>query len=191
MAEYEYRPLDPATGEVRLLSIKNRSQDLDCQLRVARLDSVVTFQALSYVWGVDPPGTPITIDGQTMQIRRNLASALHYFQHSCSDEEIWCDAVCINQEDIEERNFQVARMGDVYRRATRVIIWLGEEGQKSDLAMDCIERWAREYTTPGETSMGELFDRHAWKALADLFERAWWWRIWTLPEIVLARTAVL
>jgi hypothetical protein len=194
MAEYSYTPLDPATGEIRLLSIKTQSENLDCHLRIARRDNVVAFQALSYVWGVDPPGNTITLNGRKMQIRRSLASALRYFRNNCPGEEIWCDALCINQKDIKERNVQVARMGEIYRSATRVIIWLGEECQNSDIAIDYIKLWAREYPVMEGFHTRErdrLFDQRAWKALADLFERAWWWRIWTLPEIVLARTAIL
>jgi hypothetical protein len=38
---------------------------------------------------------------------------------------IWADAVCINQADDEEKSWQVRMMGDVYRNADRVLIWLG------------------------------------------------------------------
>ena len=38
---------------------------------------------------------------------------------------LWIDAVCINQNDISERNHQVLLMGDIYRGATTVLSWLG------------------------------------------------------------------
>jgi hypothetical protein len=37
----------------------------------------------------------------------------------------WIDAICINQSDINERNEQVPRMGDIYSMASRVWIWMG------------------------------------------------------------------
>jgi hypothetical protein len=37
----------------------------------------------------------------------------------------WIDAICINQDDIPERNSQVQMMGDIYTNATFVMIWLG------------------------------------------------------------------
>jgi hypothetical protein len=37
----------------------------------------------------------------------------------------WIDAVCINQNDMNERNEQVPRMGDIYSMASRVWIWMG------------------------------------------------------------------
>lgn len=39
---------------------------------------------------------------------------------------IWIDALCINQDNLEERSSQVALMNKVYSRAYIAIIWLGE-----------------------------------------------------------------
>jgi hypothetical protein len=36
---------------------------------------------------------------------------------------IWVDAVCINQEDIEERNRVVGRMKDIYEGADEILAW--------------------------------------------------------------------
>lgn len=37
----------------------------------------------------------------------------------------WIDAICINQDDIDEKNKQVPRMGDIYSMASRVWVWAG------------------------------------------------------------------
>ncbi|KAK0728779.1 hypothetical protein B0T26DRAFT_673253 [Lasiosphaeria miniovina] len=37
---------------------------------------------------------------------------------------IWIDAICINQNDIGEVNDQVSRMGEIYLRAGRTVVWL-------------------------------------------------------------------
>jgi len=37
---------------------------------------------------------------------------------------LWVDAVCINQDDVEEMNTQVQMMGEIYRAAERVVVWL-------------------------------------------------------------------
>jgi hypothetical protein len=42
-------------------------------------------------------------------------------------EALWVDALCINQEDVEERNLQVLRMSSIYRQAQAVLAWLGPE----------------------------------------------------------------
>ena len=42
------------------------------------------------------------------------------------------DALCINQADVEERNHQVGLMEFVYRRAARVLVWLGAQVDEPD-----------------------------------------------------------
>jgi hypothetical protein len=37
---------------------------------------------------------------------------------------MWVDAICINQEDPEERGMEVLQMADIYGKAGRVVIWL-------------------------------------------------------------------
>lgn len=44
---------------------------------------------------------------------------------------LWIDAICINQDDIAEKNSQVAMMAEIYKKATRVNIWLGESNRLS------------------------------------------------------------
>ncbi len=39
---------------------------------------------------------------------------------------IWIDAICINQDDINDKNQQVRMMRDIYGRASRTLIWLGD-----------------------------------------------------------------
>jgi hypothetical protein len=53
------------------------------------------------------------------------------------------DALCINQADLEERNYQIAPMAQIYSRADKVIVYLGESDCESDAAMDRIEDFER------------------------------------------------
>ena len=39
--------------------------------------------------------------------------------------QIWADAVCINQNDVDERSSQVSIMSDIYQEAKKCQIWLG------------------------------------------------------------------
>jgi hypothetical protein len=54
------------------------------------------------------------------------------------DRKLWIDALCINQEDIAERNVQVQRMGNIYQTAKGVLIWLGEASDDCDVAIDAL-----------------------------------------------------
>ena len=47
-------------------------------------------------------------------------------------EVIWIDVVCVNQEDDDEANKQAAMMREIYRHASRVIVWLGPQSNAQD-----------------------------------------------------------
>ena len=38
---------------------------------------------------------------------------------------LWADAICINQADVDERSSQIGLMGDIYRRGSRLHVWIG------------------------------------------------------------------
>ena len=93
------------------------------------------YEALSYTWG-DPLDTrTVMLKDQPFQVTKNLEAALRNLRHrlihgtKSNDRVLWIDAICINQTDIQERNVQVRRMLDIYKSATRVVIWLGEGDQ--------------------------------------------------------------
>lgn len=45
--------------------------------------------------------------------------------HPRDDEEYWVDAVCIDQNNIDEKATQILLMYQIYSRAECVLIWLG------------------------------------------------------------------
>ncbi|KAH6644329.1 heterokaryon incompatibility protein-domain-containing protein [Boeremia exigua] len=89
------------------------------------LESAPPYIALSYVWGPPEPSQVITLAGQRFRIRENLWAFLERASLYHSLGFLWIDALCIDQSSIPERNHQVAMMGDIYRRAKKVISWLG------------------------------------------------------------------
>lgn len=90
------------------------------------------FEALSYEWGdPDKPRHEIIVNGQPFKVWENLFYALKYIRpvplrdNHVNSRILWIDAICINQDDIDERNHQVGMMGDIYRKADKVPVWLG------------------------------------------------------------------
>jgi len=73
-----------------------------------------------------PDGTLIC-DGIALTIGGELVKALSQLRKLDEPLRIWIDALCINQDDIPERNEHVRMMGDIYARASLVRVWLGEE----------------------------------------------------------------
>lgn len=134
---FEYGRLNPDTDGIRLLEIRQaESQDdpLVCKLLHVTFQERPRFDALSYRWGDEMSQMPIIVNDCQHYVRKNLWDALHYLRAQRRSTRFWIDAVCINQNDIEERNHQVGIMHHIYDRASTVIVWLGEEhGQYRNL----------------------------------------------------------
>lgn len=81
----------------------------------------------------DPRQRVIYVNGKQMSIGVNLELALRHLREDNRSKWIWADAICINQDDVDDRNEQVKSMQDVYRAAKRVIIWLGPDREKENL----------------------------------------------------------
>lgn len=95
------------------------------------------FEALSYVWGAPeaepkffkgyrPPELAICLDGHQLAISANLGEALRAHRFRDAVRTIWVDAICINQNDAQERGHQVTLMSAIYMTARQVVVWLGE-----------------------------------------------------------------
>ncbi|KAH6723805.1 heterokaryon incompatibility, partial [Leptodontidium sp. MPI-SDFR-AT-0119] len=102
------------------------------------------YIALSYTWG-DPGATvPIFLDDKQYPVTLNLHSFLQHAQSILSailpyfpaGEDVttysdrlflnfWIDAICIDQNNTQERSAQVARMREIYSKAISPLIWLG------------------------------------------------------------------
>ena len=63
--------------------------------------------------------------------------------------QIWADAVCINQNDLDERSSQVSMMGHIYKNAHQCQVWLGTVEEIKDWPD---ERMVR--ASPRATRMG-------------------------------------
>jgi hypothetical protein len=99
---------------------------------------------LSYVWGDIRDSANITFDGRTVSVTKSLETALRHLRYPDKSRTLWVDYVCINQEDIQERSQQVAKMGSIYEQATSVLIWLGLATLNSGVGMEIIRYFATE-----------------------------------------------
>lgn len=63
------------------------------------------YTALSYTWGdtTTTPTVPIKCEGQVLHIAENLAAGLQVLWKEGESVYVWADAVCINQNDVEEK----------------------------------------------------------------------------------------
>jgi hypothetical protein len=92
--------------------------------------------ALSYEWGTPSADHyAILLNGREFVVRDNLLVALTQFRYDAKDTPIWIDAICINQENIQERNDQVTKMGYIFQCASVVYAWAGLTKDGSDIAI--------------------------------------------------------
>lgn len=103
------------------------------------------YVALSYAWGPEEPTESIYINGQLVEVRENLAAALRQLrtiEYFRGGGKIWIDALCINQEDNEEKEDQLNMMGLIYNLAGNIMVWLGVEDNSSSSIIDWLETWS-------------------------------------------------
>lgn len=131
---YRSLPLSHRTSTRVLRILPPELQDgnnITCQLEVISLGDKPPpeYYTLSYVWGSPSETLSITVNNQPFFVRRNLWNFLDLMRKRQFRDRLWIDAICIDQTCIPERNHQVSFMGDIYRSATRVIVWLGPESE--------------------------------------------------------------
>ena len=143
-----YQPLNAERHEIRLLRILDQAETIACTLEIASLDDSPTYSALSYEWaryqGEDPGEhvPPIMVNSLPISTTTNLSLALKYLDKDKSP--YWIDALCINQEDDNERGHQVRMMTRIYQGAGRVYAWLGLSDEGS-MGMQLLENFYNDW----------------------------------------------
>ena len=116
-----------STSRIRLISFDDEVY-ADDQL-IVRLEehaqTSASYVAISYVWGEPDLTHKVLCKKGTSHLKvtarlYNIMSILRLQGHM----RLWIDAICINQENVFERNHQVQQMAAIYRRAESVRVFL-------------------------------------------------------------------
>ncbi|KAH8667093.1 hypothetical protein BX600DRAFT_285827 [Xylariales sp. PMI_506] len=119
--EVLYQPLP--IRHIRTLTLHPGSGDepLYGTLDAVSLDSSPEFDAFSYLWGISPTGShvnSIIVNGRSVPIGAYLAEVLFTFRHKKNPTVFRVDAICINQQDDQEKlcneSCQFCRHGPPY-----------------------------------------------------------------------------
>jgi hypothetical protein len=166
------------------------------------------YVALSYLWGPVElsKNVIVLINGEELSVRSNLAAAMRQLEESPRIKQgfkLWIDMICINQENIPERETQVRKMKDIYASAWHVVIWLGVEADGSDLAMSTLRYLSRRHRQAPSSKHPDIISPPGWRVatsvrytafkrdvhvhLYRLLTRDYWYRLWILQEIALGR----
>jgi hypothetical protein len=188
-------------GNIRLLQIApgNGNQDINCTLLQTPLATATVYEALSYTWGSPGRNNTILCNGRATHVSLNLFQALRHIRQSSVEVIFWIDQLCINQADLNERSSQVALMGDIYARASRVVVWLGPEDTDSKVGIALARRILEVvgdrdhyHLIPGNLKSLSLppYKDKSWRALGLFLQRPWFSRIWVIQEVVMSSSAV-
>ena len=161
----------------------------------------VWYTALSYVWGNPALVKPMTCNRKPFATTENLDLALRRIRRLDVAVLLWVDQICINQDDLQEKNQQVAIMGIIYERAWTTLAWLGEDADNSCDAFDTIvaTRAALQTYPHGKPLDVEDFKRlflpdpssPKWLELGKLMSRSWFYRVWIMQEVVLSHRVII
>ncbi|KAK3390792.1 heterokaryon incompatibility protein-domain-containing protein [Podospora didyma] len=138
MSNFKYTTLNE--GEIRIIELQpgDDISNIQGSLKVASIGSSTPkrYSALSYCWGLDSqPRRTISLDGQRFEARQSLLEALQQLRSRDECARLWIDAICINQEDKEEKKSQLPLMSSIYSKAETVEIWLRTGEDNGELGL--------------------------------------------------------
>jgi hypothetical protein len=164
---------------------------------------------MGWLTKVDPPIENTVLDG----IQTILASKPPVEGGSTSSSSsqaptpaprFWADAICINQNDMQERTSQVRMMGAIYSQTTLAISWLGadvagqlEYGFEVMMLIDQelnprpeasqAADWLAKYPSLLQHDEDSSVLNRAWSSVQAFHQLEYWTRKWIIQEIALPK----
>lgn len=184
---FQYSPL-PEPDSFRIILLQpsaSRDTPLQCTLLHTTLsqcdrDIIDHYTALSYVWGNAAERGSIFIDGVFVDITATLQSALRDIRDASRVVRIWADAVCINQNDNNEKATQIGLFARIYSTAQHTVIYLSPSTAEGDILLSI---------APSNTT-GAVSDEYSWlqaeTAGDEILKLSWFSRVWVFQELVLS-----
>ena len=220
---YTYETLLPGEIRILILSPGQPNDPLRGTLETVSLHDDPEYKAISYAWGKPVFPEQIHLSRGILRITTCLYGALRRIRSETEAVRLWADAICINQHGYLEKNHLVDIMGDIYCRAKKVLVWLGEAEPA-----DCLAFWTlnvlndfarprlsvdgRDFNSLKSGELPQFFEKYkftsdsliqcplcgsqplqedqpleaALSALATVWRRSWFGRLWVLQEVSLA-----
>ena len=215
---YHYEDLPE--GAIRLLQIPEQAIDQPWLLNAYELGECPTYVCLSYTWGppvdteeckADYKDAKRSLNLRTgnrtgrLSTQLNLWEGLEQLIAAGRNGLLWVDAICIRQDDIQERSSQVAIMGQIFANSEEVIVWLGkDQSNLEDFS------WFHETFLPAaekhfsdkggisnlmqtvQTANLGIDPSSRWQGYVLFYEQhRWFHRCWILQEVALAQAVTV
>jgi hypothetical protein len=193
-----YKPLTSVSGRsntirlLRILPVSSTSPStIHCKIDRFSLGESLVYSAVFYVWGSVAELKTLVVNNQRMAVRPNIWHFLHQLREEQHDGLLWVDAICINQDDVEERSQQVAIMGQIYSGAEDVKVWLGYRDERIPRLLEKVQtsEWpkAKEVIDAATSSNEGFYYRRLFEDLREVSELEYWKRLWIVEEFFLAQ----
>ena len=179
---FPFQGLNRDTNEIRLFKLQPgyRDDPICGSLQTFQIYESPRFRAFSYEWLKDKARYKIFLDDGVIKIRLNLLMFLENYRANMDTEDsveyLWIDTICIDQEDVLERNHQVQLMSWIFSNAEEVVAWLGPD-------YDQYSKHKRRSSTDHCVPICRCVTVFGEKMFCSTF----WDRLWTQQEMVLAQ----
>ncbi|KAK4441900.1 heterokaryon incompatibility protein-domain-containing protein [Podospora aff. communis PSN243] len=177
--------------EFRLLCLHgsaDSSSPIRADLETYAFERCPEYETVSYAWGGEDDDTspcrPLFVGPywDPLALTKNCWSMLQALRPTRGVRLVWVDAICINQDNPEERAAQVAHMSLIYRECRRVISYLGPDLVSASRGFPRRQRLEESVTT-GDVGLfigGKV-------NFLKLIQRRYFSRVWIIQELVLPR----
>lgn len=198
---FQYDGLDRSQREIRLIKLSPFRRDGHIECKIVKTTLPARYHALSYTWGSNVKTHQITMTSPGTKTRASLgitANLYDFLQQMVSarfTQMLWIDSICIDQNNTAERGHQVQLMGDLYRGAEQVFLWLGTDTriahflQRIKQSPDARFSYSPLTGLVANESLNSLLqDSTFLDSCNAIQEHSYWSRVWVKQEIVLAKS---
>ncbi|KAF2204156.1 hypothetical protein GQ43DRAFT_365222 [Delitschia confertaspora ATCC 74209] len=181
-----YRYTELQEMEFRLVRIlPAKMSTIKCEIIHASLKNPPHYLAISYAWGDAGDTRKIQLEGTGISVAVSLYGALEVLRKKREAVLVWVDALCIDQQNRDERTQQVQLMTSIYSKADSVVVWLGPDADDSQLASQLLADVASKANIQSNISsiISSGMGKAGFAAVVALFERDYWKRLWVVQEV--------
>lgn len=183
-----YTPLDVSKREIRVLNLYpgEPEDDLILSFDIIQISyhSKSDFDAVSYQWGNSEGQHRINLNNKLFTLTSGQNRMIRNLRNNKNVRRLWIDALCINQNDILERNNQVQLMRLIYSTAHNVCIWL-------DYKIDKTSSWFLKFLTFSSGCEAEQILKEKdffWDPICTILRLPYFDRLWIQQEISNAKS---
>ncbi|KAI0895284.1 heterokaryon incompatibility protein-domain-containing protein [Annulohypoxylon nitens] len=192
-SRFQYVPLSDSQTSIRLVEVHGLDENpaasvsVLCRLDTFSLDQTPPYHAISYTWGDPSQTTWIRVNGALMEVRQNCEYVLKQAWWHGGCRYHWVDAICINQDDMNEKTDQVQIMGQVYQGAVNVLACVGQHDDGSEFLFRKLRKRYQEWQAVIQVSN----TRELYHIRSNFLRRPYFSRVWVAQELFLARQVLV